>query len=137
VGKQRRWRAWGSLFVLMLVVALGGGSAIAAAANTTKKASLNITVPASAPNHTQITVTLSGQAGKYNEVSVATYASKCSATVLSATNSAAVKPMHKFKVKLSTSAGNHPGTYYACAYLYNTAHRYGSNIHKSKTFHTT
>jgi hypothetical protein len=136
VGKQQRWRFWGFSCLLVLVASLVSGSVIATAAGTSNKATLNITAPASAPSHTPFNVTLSGKAGKYNEVSVSTYASKCPATVLGTTNSAAVKSNHKFKVTLSTFAIQ-PGTHWVCAYLWKRHNLNGSNIHKSKTFQAT
>jgi hypothetical protein len=127
---------WRGAFVCLLPLALAGGSAIASAAGTATKASLKVAVPASVPQATTLTVTLSGQAGKYNTVSVFNYGIACPAKVPTRFNSKTVKRHHNFTVKLSIGSAN-AGTHNACAYLYNSADPHGSDVHKVKTFQVT
>jgi hypothetical protein len=123
-------------FVSLLVMALATGSGVAAAAGTATKPSLKVAVPASVPQATTLTVTLSGQAGKYNAVAVYNYGTACPVKVPTTYNSKAVKRNHTFKVKLRIGSAN-AGTHNACAYLYNSANPHGSDIHKSKSFQVT
>ena len=130
------WRFRGFSFLLVVMLALIGGSAIATAAGTTKKPSLKVAVPASVPHATTLTVTLSGEAGKYNAVAAYNYRGTCPAKVPLTYNSKPVKRNRNFKVQLSIQSAN-AGTHHACAYLYNSATPQGSDIHKSKTFQVT
>ena len=133
---RRRWRFWAFSCLFVIVVSLVG-TVIAAAAATSTKASIKITaLPASAPQFTEISVTVSGQAGPYNRVVAADNGTACPAQVQTTYHQKTVKPNHPFKVKLLTNSDN-PGTHHACVYLYNTAHPSGRNVHASKTFQTT
>jgi hypothetical protein len=122
--------------LLVVMLALVGASGAAAAAGTANKASLKVAVPANAAQATTVTATLSGQAGKYNAVAVYNHGIACPAKVPTTYNSKAVKRSHKFKVTLSIESAN-AGVHRACAYLYNSAHPHGSDIHRSRTFQVT
>jgi hypothetical protein len=120
VGQQQTSRFLGFSCLLVVMLALVGASG-AAAAGTANKASLKVAVPANAAQATTVTVTLSGQAGKYNAVAVYNYGIACPAKVPTTYNSKAVKRSHRFKVTLSIESAN-AGAHRACVYLYNSAH---------------
>jgi hypothetical protein len=113
---------------VMLTALIAASTAFAATAL------LKVTVPASVPAATPVTVTASGQAGRYNTVATIGVRATCPAKVPTTYNTKTVKPNHTFKVKLKLSIPPANGTYRACVYLYNGANPHGSNIHKSKPF---
>ena len=100
-------------------------------------ASLSLTVPASVPAGTPITVTARGQAAGYNRVAPIGVRGTCPAQVPTTYNTKAVKPHTTFNVKLRLSPPPANGAYHACVYLYNSANPHGGEIHKSKPFQVT
>ena len=122
--------------LLVVIVSLVDGGVIAATAGTSK-GSVNITVPASVPPQSEVNVTVNGQAGPYNRVGVANYASTCPGSVSSG-SSTKIEPNHTFSVKMSITAGK-PGIHHACAWLFSggSTPALATDVLASKTFKTT
>ena len=115
----------------MLTALIAASTALAAAA------SLNVTVPASVPAGRSVTITASGQAGKYNRVAPLGVRGTCPAKVPATYNTKAVKPNNPFKVRLQLSPPPAGGAFHACVYLYNSANPNAGDIHKGKAFQVT